>query len=170
MAIEHGDIYWFTYNDEYRKKLFDPNHCFDGQLVAIESGDGIILIDTYWAIGLWDIDNASFSDGQRFTEEEARKKGKLTYKCNIKNVDIVNHKNATDYYRKSEWFNLSRQHGCYQAYGILKTAKRDKQTMLDMLSAQVRDQEYKLMSAAHELNRIAVKIHQVQNGDLNVYL
>ncbi len=173
MSIELGDVYRFSYNADAREKIFMPSHCFDGMLVANKDiNDSIVLIDTYWVHSLNDFfdGGAHFSTGMRFSESEALAKGTLTYLCNLGGVDLYGRKEDTIYYRESKIFNLSHQHGCYQLYGILKGAKRDKDTMLTVVKKQILDEESDLMSAVRRMRLLEVKAHRIESGDLDVWL
>lgn len=111
--IKVNDIFRFRWN--YDKERFMPYHCFDGQLVAIEHYNDIVLGDTYWGFGK--IDQYS----HRFKLDEVLTKGELTFICNLDDVeDIIQHN--IFYYEEKDIFNLSYQHQCYKKFAKLKNA------------------------------------------------
>jgi len=63
--IKEFDVFDFRYKPEIEEDMFEPYHCFDGQLIAKKDDKGgIYLEDTYWSSG-----------GKIFTLQEAQKGG-----------------------------------------------------------------------------------------------
>src|SRR5690242_6119857 len=91
LQFKVNDVFSFRYNEEEAKKKFEPYHCFDGQLVVKEISGKLALVDTYWGSG----------DNRRFTIEEAKKQGRLTFKCNLDEVEKADY-NDVNYYNEED--------------------------------------------------------------------
>jgi hypothetical protein len=160
MEVKEHDVFRFSYNDEAAKKRFDPYHCFDGQLIALKHVDGIRLVDTYWS------DNT----GGSFTIEEALSQGTLTFVCNLQDVEKAN-EDVGKYYDDTDWFNLSRQHGCYKEFAVRKGAKRSAAKMEESLKAQINDLDHDIQRKREQKERAERFLEQVKNGNLEgVYI
>lgn len=140
------DVYSFSYSSESREKAkhgfggTDLNWCFDGQLIY---RDGL-LCDTYWGFD-WRGEN-----GRCFTVADASAKGKLTFLCNLSDVEKIR-EDEFALYADGDAFNLSHQHGCYRHYVKRMGAKRDKDRQIAALMAKVEAARYKLDSARRDL-------------------
>lgn len=159
MEIKSNDVYRFCYNDEWKKKIFDPNWCFDGKLVVKERNDRLYLEDTYW----------SYGDNKTFTIEEALEKGSLTFICNLDDV-VECRKYDTQYYADEDIFDLSYQHHCYEKYCIKKNAKRSAEKMKEVLKEKIEDEERKIRWATSSLKSYKAKLQEVENGNLDIYI
>jgi hypothetical protein len=162
MQIKLGDVYNFSYNAEWSKKIFDPRWCFDGQLIVKQDGEGeLYLQDTYWG---WD-DN----EGKYFTLIEALNRGELTFVCNLNEVEKCNKRDMC-YYADEDIFDLSYQHGCYENYYKKKNAviSHDKmeQVLKDKIEILEREIEYK----KSDLKWRKEQLEQLQSGNTNIIL
>lgn len=158
MTIREGDIFRFSYSTEYRKKLFEPHHCFDGQLVAVKAGDGLILMDSYWLHQFQPRD-----DSRWFTEEDARSKGELTLVCNINDVEKVEQW-RTDYYDDADVFDLSYQHRCYPYFAVRKGAPRSKDKMVQVVREKIQKERRAIESALSSIERLARTEQMINDG------
>lgn len=127
-SMRELDVYRFSYNEHTLAKMFEPHHCFDGQLVYRYG----YLLDTYWGF------DARGNMGRRFTPAEARAKGTLTFVCNLNDTEPIQ-----DYlfpqYDEADRFNLCHQHGCYKKFAIRKGATKSLQKRLEILDARVKE-------------------------------
>lgn len=149
-----GDVYSFAYKPEFRKSLFDPYHCFDGQLVVKQSEHrGLYLEDTYWGYG----------DSRTFTPSEAQEKGELTFKCNLDDVEVIGAHDLA-YYADEDIFNISHQHNCYQKYAKKKTAVRNLEKMKSVVSLRIDDEKSKIRSAENNLKHLNETLESLGKG------
>lgn len=160
-TIKEGDVYKFMYSEEYRKKLYDSNWCFDGQLVARKYHDGkILLVDTYWGGG---------SERHYGTYEEWEKKGELTFYVNLTDTE-KNTEDCERYYVQEDIFNLSHQHGCYKDIRIRKGAKRNKEVMLETINEKIQQTHRDMESKARTLEMLSATRAKIEAGDLTQYI
>ena len=165
-AIREGDIFRFSYSDESRAKKFEPYHCFDGQLLAVKEGDGIVLLDTYW---LYQFQPSG--DGRRFTEATAKEQGALTFVCNLAEVDKVHSESETQYFDAADVFDLSSQHRCYPYFAVRKGAERSKEKMLSVLQEKMHKERSAIDSAAYNIQHLSRQMLLVEQDRLEeVYL
>lgn len=163
--IREGDVFRFSYSDEYRKKLFEPHHCFDGQLVAVPSIGGLILMDTYWLHGF-----EPRHDGRSFTVEEAQERGTLTLVCNLNETTKVS-KSDIQYYDDDDWFNLSYQHGCYPWFAIRNGATKSKEKIVGVLREKMAAERRAIELATFNIERLGRYAQLAEDGRLSeVYL
>lgn len=151
-----GDVYRFVYSqaewERARSGLGhgDLNWAFDGQLIY---RDGL-LCDTYWGLD-WRGDT-----GRRFHVAEAVAKGKLTFVCNINDVETIR-----DYeyelYAESDAFNLCHQHGCYKHFVKRKGAKRDPERMRAVVERKVAEARSAVDSAIRQLEYAVARRQQL---------
>jgi len=161
--IKENNVFDFSYKPAVAKDIFEPRHCFDGQLLACKQKNGeIVLIDTYWGYG-WDQYNTKFSI------EKAKDKGKLTFKCNLDEVDEIS-QHQLKYYADDDIVNLSYQHSCYKKFALKKGAKRSKEKMLKVLNKNISDAESNIKYAERTIKRSKKKIEQIEKGDMEVYI
>lgn len=159
MEIKLNDVYRFCYNDEWKRKIFDPNWCFDGQLIVKERNGKLYLEDTYWNSG----------ENKTFTLEETLEKGTLTFICNLD--DVVECRECdTQYYADEDVFDLSYQHYCYEKYYIKKDAKRSAEKMKYVLNDKIAKLEYDIKWATSYVERYKKKLQEVENGNLDIYI
>lgn len=156
--IHEGDVFYFSYKPEVREKLSYPDHCFDGQLVAKKYDGEIVLVDTYWGSG-----------DRHFTIGEAEKKGKLTFRFNVGEVETTN-EDVERYYKKEDWFNFSHQHGCYKQFVIRKGAKKDKEIMLTSINEKLREKHEKIKSLSWDIHRLGEDKAKIEAGNLTIYI
>lgn len=155
-TIKAGDVFNFRYTDG--KERFMPNHCFDGQLIAVETPRGLLLADTYWTFGKVHSDS-----GRVFNEQEAREQGELTFVCNLSEVEDI--KDGTHYYADKDVFDLSHQHGCYKKHVKRKGALRSRERMLQKLYSDMQEAHRQVASAARSVEFTAKRIQQVEGAE-----
>lgn len=166
MDIREGDIFSFSYSTEYRAKLFEPHHCFDGQLVAAREGDGIVLVDTYWLYQFQPRGDSS----RRFTESDARKKGELRLVCNLHDVNKIE-KHDAQYYDDTDVFDLSYQHRCYPYFALRNGATRSKEKMRIVVRDKMKRERSNIESAIYNIERLARTELMIEEGRVDeVYL
>jgi hypothetical protein len=136
--MKENDVYRFQYNAEEAQKIFEPHHCFDGKLVV----KGGMLIDTYWGL------DPRGDMGRRFTEEEAKRKGTLTFVCNLDDVVKIP-EYLYEQYEEEDAFNLSHQHGCYKHFVIKRGAKKSVKKQLAILEERVKQVKHEAERAMH---------------------
>jgi hypothetical protein len=159
MEIKLNDVYSFSYNDAWCKKIFDPNWCFDGQLIVTRGFAGnLYLKDTYWG---------SSGDNKCFTLEEALERGELKFICNLDDVEQIN-AYALDYYDDEDLFDLSRQHGCYKLYYKRKGSKRSANKMERVLKDKICNMEGEIKARQSDLKWYKEKLNELKNGNIDI--
>jgi hypothetical protein len=155
--IKTGDVFSFSYKPEYVCTHHEPYHCFDGQLIASVDDDGnVTLTDTYWMGG-------QSSSEKQFTLEEALKVGSLTFRFNVNDVVICNESDKA-YYKYTDIFNFSYQHGCYKRFVRKKDAKRDKEVILNSLRYKIQELESELQYTKRDLANMNDLLKDVEGG------
>lgn len=157
VEIKVNNVYNFKYNEKWSKKVFDPYHCFDGQLIVRQGEEGLYLEDTYWSAG----------ENRCFTLEEAIEKGDLTYVCNLDEVEKCK-RTEFDYYDDKDCFNLSTQHNCYGKYYIRKNAKKSQNKIIEVLIEKIKNEENIIRSAEWNIEYYEKQLKKVRSGDLNI--
>lgn len=152
--IKTGDVFSFRYNEKYVNTHYSPYHCFDGQLIASvdDNGGDIYLIDTYWTSG-----------NKTFTLDKALKEGTLKFRFNIKDV-VDCYESDKAYYKDTDIFDFSYQHGCYKRFVRKKDAKRDKEVILNSLRKKVNELEFTLQYTKRDLATINELLKDVEEG------
>lgn len=154
MEIKINDVYSFRYNAEETKKMFEPYHCFDGQLIVRESNKGgLILVDTYWSY-----------DNRTFTLEEALSKGQLTFKFNIDDVQDLKLYDM-DYYADEDIFDFSHQHGCYKRYVLRKGAEKSIEKQERVLLEKIDNCKRNIESEKRSLDNYVQKLVKLKQGE-----
>lgn len=152
--IKTGDVFSFRYNEEYLNTHYSPYHCFDGQLIASvdDNGGDIYLVDTYWSSG-----------NKTFTLDKALKEGTLKFRFNIN--DVVNcYESDKAYYKDTDIFDFSYQHGCCKRFVRKKDAKRDKTVILKYLRKKVNELKSQLQYTERDLANAKEMIKDVEGG------
>lgn len=164
MKIKENDVFKFYYNNKYRKKISYPKHCFDGQLVAKENREGeLVLVDTYYGFGF-------NQHNTIFALKEAKKKGELTFKCNLDEVEATS-KGQLNYFDDKDIFDLSYQHKCCKAYFKRKDAKKSIKKMKKVIQRKIDDNNRKIKYAEHDIEMLKEELKKVKKGDIeNVYI
>jgi hypothetical protein len=160
--IKVNDVYDFRFKEELAKKMFEPYHCFDGQLIAKQSHDGaLILEDTYWG---------SSGGNKKYTISDAQELGTLTFKCNLDEVEIIK-RGDLQYYSDSDLFDLSQQHSCYPKYGKKKGAEKSKEKMAAVIAEKIASAEHNIESANRDIIRLKATLSKIESGELEgVYI
>lgn len=152
--IKTGDVFSFRYNEEYVNTHHSPYHCFDGQLIANvdDNGGDVYLIDTYWSSG-----------NKTFTLDKALKEGTLKFRFNIN--DVVNcYESDKAYYKDTDIFDFSYQHGCHKRFVRKKDAKRDKAVMLKSLRNVIQELESQLRYTEIDLTDAKKTMKDIEEG------
>ena len=158
MEIKLNDVYNFWYNEEWRRKNFDPNWCFDGQLIVKQnSKDEFYLEDTYW----------DSSESKTFTLKQALERGELTFVCNLEDVEKISERDLV-YYANKDLFDLSRQHRCYQRFYKRKGAEKSATKMEQVLKSKFQEIEADIEWKSKELKWTKEKLEKLQRGDMNI--
>lgn len=169
LKTKKGDVFSFRYNEATHAKMEKDwyagywRHCFEGTLVARDVDGEIRLVDTYWGI---------FGDGKSFSEKEALEKGSIEFMFNLEEVEKVDSHDRL-YYRDEDLFQISEQHACVPPCAHtfkLKGAEKNNEKMIVTVNEQMSEQRRKIEYASDELQRLAVKKHRIEGGDLTVYL
>lgn len=155
--IKTGDVFSFSYKQEYVCTHYDSYHCFDGQLIAsVDDNGNVTLTDTYWS-----------SNNKTFTLDEALKVGSLTFRFNVNDVVDCNEYDKA-YYKSTDIFNFSYQHNCYKRFVRKKDAKRDKEVILNSLKLKICELESQLQYTKRDLANMNELLKEVEGGkDLN---
>ena len=157
--IKINDLFEFRYDAEIAKEMFSPYHCFDGQLVVKErEGGELYLEDTYWT-----------TQNKCFTLKEALEVGKLTFICNLDEVETV-HKMQFVYYEDKDTFDLSTQHGYSKKYAIKKDAKRSKTKMLKVVNDKIEESKREISSLKRAIELANVNLEEIKTGNLEIYI
>ncbi len=160
MELKLNDVYKFTYNEKWLKKLFEPYWCFDGQLIVKENSEGkLYLVDTYWGS----------TENRRFILEDVLEQGKLVYICNLNDVDECRISDL-DYYADEDLFDLSTQHRCHQKYYKRKNAEKSPKKMEKVLLRKIESTEHDISWKANELQRLNEKLASLRSGDINIFI
>jgi len=160
MELKLHDVYKFNYNDEWRKKIFDVNWCFDGQLIVKENCYGdLYLRDTYWTSG----------EGKEFTLEQALERGVLTFICNLNDLESIEARDL-NYYADEDIFDLSYQRKMNKDYYIRKGAKKSKDKMELVLNEKIKSIESNIESSIYNLEWTKEKLEKLKSGDMNIYI
>jgi len=168
VEIREGDFYRIRLNDCYRKRVFEPNHCFEGLLMVIKGIDEkLFLQDTFWSHYHNDGWRHSSDSGKRWTLEETLKNGDLIFVCNIEDIEQITKYN-TDYYKESDIIKLTSQHGCYTYWFKLKNAEKDRDTILARLVSELENERHKLESALRSIDSLEKKIKGFKDGEINI--
>lgn len=158
MEIKLGDVYSFSYNDEWYNKINMPYHCFDGIMFVRQKEDGsFCLEDTYWS-----------SDNRIYTLEQALKYGTLSLICNINEVEKCN-EDDYKYYNANDIFNLSYQHGCYPRFYKRKGALRSPEVMEEIIKRQIEELKQSIGSAKYNIQRKQELLEKLKSGDTSFY-
>ena len=152
------DVYRFSYSAEWRTKLFEPSHCFDGQLIYREG----VLTDTYWGI------EPRGDGGRRFSQQEAEQKGALTFVCNLNDVEQIQ-EHLFPQYADGDAFNLSHQHGCYKYFVVKKGARKSTEKRLAILAERVKtakhEAEYAMRAAFNRIEQCQEQRYRLESGE-----
>jgi hypothetical protein len=169
MEIKLNDVYKFRYNNNVSKSMFDPYHCFDGQLVVRKNYDGgLCLEDTYWSY-IGNVEWQGDSSNRRFTLESALEQGTLTFICNMDDVEKCS-QGDLDYYANEDLFDLSYQHDCYPRYFKRKRAEKSSIKMQKVLEEKIAKTKREIECNQSELKRAEEKLAKLQSGDMNIYI
>jgi hypothetical protein len=160
MELKLNDIYKFQYNEKYCKQLFEPYHCFDGQLIVRQGNAGdLYLEDTYWSSG----------GNKTFTLDQALVKGILEFICNIEEIEKIG-ESEMNYYANEDLFDLSKQHHCYNEYYKRKGAKKCPVKMERVLIRKIEKIEHNISWENSQLIRVKEDLGKLRNGDIDIYI
>lgn len=149
-----NEVYRFSYSAEARAAMFEPHHCFDGQLIVRARDDGsLFLHDTFWG----------GSGGRTFTLEEARAKGELTFVCNLDDVEKIKDYEAP-YYAEGDVFNLTSHHGHSKRFVKRKGALRSRDAILAHLHERLSSARREVDSAVSRVEWMAREIQRVETA------
>lgn len=170
MKIKVGDYFRFNWSREEYQKRFSPDHCFDGRLVAIELGNGdIVLHDTYW---MYDF-SKPVQDGRRASYEQWEKWGTLEFVCNINEVDVqprgTTYEDLSRYYSRDDLIDLSRQHHCYKAVALKPGAERSADVMLKQIEDISDSCDREERHIKHVRETLETMKTKIVSGDLSDY-
>lgn len=155
MEIKINDVYKFWYNAQWRKKILGSNWCFDGQLIVKENDKGkLFLVDTYWG---------DSCENKSFTLEQALEHGKLTFVCNLNDIEEIR-TSEMNYYDDEDLFDPSRQHGCYKEFYKRKGAKKSANKMERVLKEKIEDIEREIKSKERDLEWTKGKLEELKMG------
>jgi hypothetical protein len=182
IPVKEGDVFRFAFNEAElaARKPYDPRHCFDGQLVAVNRGGKIVLRDTYWAhwngrTNWSDQYNEANqfgwagSDGRAFTEQQALAKGVLEFRFNLADIETAS-ADVASYYDDADWFDISYQHGCYKRFVLKKGAKRSQAKMAGVIGEKLREARLKLEWISSQIDRLSEIQQKIEAGDLDVHI
>lgn len=160
MELKLNDVYKFQYNEKHRTQMYDPYHCFDGQLIAKIGNVGYLYLeDTYWNSG----------GNRRFPLEQALKQGTLTYICNLDEIEKISESDMS-YYADEDVFDLSTQHHCYKAFYKRKNAEKSFDKMERVLIRKIEEIEHNISWQNSSLIRAKEDLEKLRHGDMNIYL
>lgn len=172
VKLKIGDVYNFNWNaEEYNKQSWQGSlrHCFEGLLVVMEGhvynnktskyDKKIMLVDTFWGINREE-------NNQRFTLEEAQKRGTLNYYCNLNEIEKVE-KYHLDNYDDNDLFRLHDQHACvdscvywYKKKGAKKSPQKKIKVLQEKINKEKSDIEYSVRhieSMSAEIKELEIK-------------
>lgn len=171
MQLKLNDVYRFIYNNEMLEKMYDPYHCFDGQLIVRQDKNGnIYLEDTYWSY--YDKEKNTFrsdSGNRRFSLEDALKQGKLFYKCNLDDIEMISEYD-TNYYADEDIFDLSYQHGCYKVFFKRKGAQKSISKMESVLNQKIKRIEAEIRHLTWQLEEAKENLKKLKEGNIDIYI
>ncbi len=171
MELKLNDVYRFIYHNEILEKIYEPYWCFDGQLIVKQDKNGnMYLEDTYWSF--YDKENNVFksnSCSKRFSLEEALKQGKLFYKCNLDDVEMISEYD-TNYYADEDIFDLSYQHGCKKLLFKRKGAQKSITKMESVLNKEIENIEAQIRYLTWKLEKVKENLEELKNGNINIYI
>lgn len=160
MDIKVNDVYKFEFHSHILKEAFMPRHCFDGVYVVLKNHRGeLCLKDTYW----------TQYDNRTTTLEDILKRGKLTFYCNLNNVEEIS-KNSLLYYSDEDIFDLSYQHGHYKRFSIRKGAKKNKDKIIKLIDEKIDRTKSELRYKKNELELLNETRSKIVSGNLEVYI
>jgi hypothetical protein len=176
--MKEYDIYFFTYNAETLAALNKcypgaDRHCFEGILIArvvyVESKKigKLMLCDTYWDIG-----SCNNEHGQRFTPEEAKRKGTLKYVGNLAELD-EGCSSDYKYYQSKDLVVLHSQHACHDScikHYRRKNIQRDPDTMLSYIDSTIQKLISKRESLDSDIDQLKKNQQDIRSGNLNILL
>lgn len=168
MEIKVNDIYHFSFNEQYLKDHSQAYWCFDGQFYVWknEQNGQLYLVDTYWnALGSY----PSGDVGKRFLLTEALAKGTLKFICNLDDLVECSERD-TLYYDDNDVFNLSRQHGYYNAFYRRKDAERSMEKVKQVLLEDIEYIQNKIASWEGDLKWREHDLARLENGETNIYV
>ncbi|MEO1564130.1 MAG: hypothetical protein AAFR98_11900 [Pseudomonadota bacterium] len=151
--MREGDIYRWRYKQEIEKKRgglggFGAYHCKS----CIAVFDGKHLVDTFW--------------GQRSTEHAIDPERVDLVLVGNKN-DLIELNDNEAYYDPNDLV-VMRHSNDSRAKTLMKPdAKRDPDVMRKLLVQKRGDAEREMQSASRDLERIAVALHRLENGEIN---
>ncbi len=169
MKVKENDVFDFRYKPEVEDKINESwggssRHCFDGQLIAKKDyKNHWSFVDTYWSFGNGGDDSHSFS------LKEIREQGKITFVCNLADIEEIQ-EYEQKYYDDKDIFNLSHQHGCYKFYAIKKGTKKSNTKMLKTVNDKIQEAKRDLERAGDKIEEYSQKKTKIEAGDLTVYL
>ena len=144
-------MYRFVYSPEVVERTRrDLYWCFDGQVV-VRNGK---LVDTYWG-----------ECGEARVVKPSE--GTLTFVCNLNDTREIKEWERR-YYRDEDVFNLSRQHGCYKYFAVLKETQRSAEKMLAWLDEESAAAKQEIRSRIATLERLATQRARVEAGDTSI--
>lgn len=168
IEVKEGDVFWFSFNEVYRKKHSYTDHCWDGQLVAkFSEARGMYFIDTYWASKHDGFTH--YQDVKNISIEDALKNGELSFLCNLNDVEEINERDLM-YYSDEDVFNLSYQHRCYKYFVKKKGAARSQDKMIETLKAKIADAEYQIKRGQDNVKWYGDKLTEVEAGNIEIYI
>ena len=163
--IKENNIYDFRYNAEYVENHFEPYHCFEGQLIVLKNRkDELVLVDTFWGFGFDQYNDV-------FTLEEAQQKGKLSFICNLDEVEKCE-KWELKYYDDKDTFCLTEQSGCRRYYYKRKDAKKSVKKIKKMIKRKIEKSERKIKYAKSSIKSSKEKLKKIESGEdiNNIYI
>ena len=164
VELKENDVYKFRYNAEYREKLFEPYHAFEGQFIVLKNRNNeLVLVDTFWGLEFDQYNDV-------FTLEEAQKKGELRFICNLDEVEKIR-EYKLDYYDDKDTFILTEQSGCRKYYYKKKDAEKSAEKMENVIKEKIEDKKERIKWAKNDIERLEEKLEKVKNGEIDdVYI
>lgn len=134
----------------------DPRWCREGTAIAIQQGDDVVLVDTYW--------HSLGQDAHRLNDVE-RQTATLRFRLG----DYIEHKatassDAWDHYRPDDRQVITSQHGLSVRRFVRIGAKPDHAVRIEVYKAKVRAAEDDLASAQRRLEWAQRDLASVEAG------
>ena len=158
MEYKVNDVFKFRFNKSYIENcvVINPYHCFDGQLIVKDKGDGTLLFyDTY------------YSTPKYFTFEELNKIGTFKFVCNLDDVIDCSELDKR-YYKEEDIIDLSYQHGYYKWFVKKKTAKRSREVMLEYIANAIAEDNRKIKNLKDDIERYKEKESLINDPNTNL--
>lgn len=156
IILREGGIFRWRYREPGDDRSYGRYHCCSCIGIVDPSGR---LRDTFWSHG---------GDGRSFGKDDLPKLD-LTYLGNMSDLEKASEYQA-DYYDDEDIVNLNHSNSTRDNFYLRKGAKRSAKKMLQVAQRKLEKAKSDERMAALKAEQLSTAIHQIETGNIEVYL